>query len=477
MKNIKFNKKKVASLLLALGIMITPTLSKADIKSYAGVKSHLTDGREITLYYSNDYNKSLISLDGKLGFIDNEYISDLYFDTNNYFSEFNYEDFIRVDNATVYSDPDDKNVIGYLPKDTKVHIYASTIDGYYVVYANNMMGFIEQSSLIEQVYVEPEYEETYDYTDSIETILVTKVTGNNINVRSTPRKADNIIGFCDKTDKFVILDHVDGYYEVDYLGKIGYISDKYVTEEAIAKSDMTFTRMARLKRSCTFYTDNTFTNYYCYLPENQNIFIISEEGNYYRVMVDGVIGYVEKSNTKRLTETSVVIDLSRQMLKVVKNGKEVFRCRIISGRQSLQTNLGCFTIGHKERNYQLTPEHLVSYWIEFDGNIGIHDATWQKDKYFTEVGNKAYDNYSRGRGKTYPYDHGSHGCSNTRMEDVSQIYDLVHKNDNVLVIEQNDLIRNKCLSSVDVCFSDNYIFAFEQYEQDDKETVKIYRIG
>ena len=477
MKNIKIDKKKVASLLLAFGIMVTPSLSKADIKSYAGVNTTLTDGRQIVLYYSNDNNKSFISLDGKLGFIDNDYISDLYFDTNNYFTEVNSDDYIKVDNAYIYSDPDNKNIIGSLSYGTKVHIYASTTDGYYVVYGNKQIGFIEQNSLIETVYVEPEYEEEVNINDNIETISVTKITGNNINVRSTPRKANNIIGFCDKTDKFVILDHVDGYYEVDYLGKVGYISDKYVQEEAIAKSDMTFTRMASLKKSSAFYTDNTFTNYYCYLPENQNIFIISEEGNYYRVMVDGIIGYIEKNNTKRLSETSVVIDLSRQMLKVVKAGKEVFRCRIISGRKELQTHLGCFTIGHRERNYQLTPEHLVAYWLEFDGNIGIHDANWQKDKYFTEVGNKAYDNYSRGRGKTYPYDHGSHGCSNTRLEDVAIIYDLVHKNDNVLVIEQNDLVKNKCLSSVDVCFSDNYIFAFEQYEHDNNETLKIYRLG
>ena len=79
MKNIKFDKKKVASLLLALGIMITPSLSKADIKSYAGMKAKLTDGREITLYYSNDNNRSFIELNGELGFVDSQYIADTNF--------------------------------------------------------------------------------------------------------------------------------------------------------------------------------------------------------------------------------------------------------------------------------------------------------------------------------------------------------------------------------------------------------------
>ena len=452
MKNIKIDKKKVASLLLAFGIMITPSLSKADIKSYAGVNTTLTDGRQIVLYYSNDNNKSFISLDGKLGFIDNDYISDLYFDTNNYFTEVNSDDYIKVDNAYIYSDPDNKNIIGSLSYGTKVHIYASTTDGYYVVYGNKQIGFIEQNSLIETAYVEPEYEEEVSINDNIETISVTKIIGNNINVRSTPKKGDNIIGFCDKTDKFVILDHVDGYYEVDYLGKVGYISDKYVQEEEIDKNDLKVMRMSALKTSSPFYTDVNFNGMYCYLPENQNIFIIEEIGNKYKVMVDGVIGYIEKSNTKRLTSTTIVVDLSRQILKVYKKGKEVFRCRVITGRKTMQTQLGCFTIGHHMEGYTFSDSGIYNeYWMQFDDNRGIHPADanagagWQKEEYFKKVVADAYDSWARGRGKTYPSNHGSHGCVNTMIADTRVIYSLCNKGDNVLIIEQNDLIKNKVI--------------------------------
>lgn len=452
MKNIKFDKKKVASLLLALGIMIIPNLSKADIRSYAGMKAKLTDGREITLYYSNDNNRSFIGLDGKLGFVNNECIEDLiYYDTNDYFSELNSEDYIRVDSAIVYGDPDNKNIIGYLPKDTKVHIYASTTDGYYVVYANNMMGFIEQSSLVEQAYVEPVYEETYDYNDSIETISVTKITGNNINVRSTPRKADNIIGFCDKTDKFVILDHVGGYYEVDYLGKIGYISDKYVQEVEIDKSELEISKMVYLPNGGAFYAEDETV--LCYLPAYQNVLVLDEMGSYYKVSIDGVIGYVKKRDTKGLTRRCVVVDTSRQILKVYKNGKEVFRCKVITGAKGRETELGCFKIGHRMEGYTFENSGIYNeYWLQFDGNRGIHPADanagqgWQKESYFKKAVSDAYDAWSRGRGKTYPSDHGSHGCVNTMINDTRVIYDLVREGDNVLIIEQNDLVRNKLIS-------------------------------
>ena len=120
MKNTKIDKKKVGSLLLAAGLMITPSLSSADITSYAGVNTTLTDGRPITLYYSNENNKSLINLNGEIGFIDNEYIKDMYFDTNDYFNELNDDDYIKVNYTNVYNDPIKKEVIGSKLKTTKL---------------------------------------------------------------------------------------------------------------------------------------------------------------------------------------------------------------------------------------------------------------------------------------------------------------------------------------------------------------------
>lgn len=50
----------------------------------------------------------------------------------------------------------------------------------------------------------------------------------------------------------------------------------------------------------------------------------------------------------------------------------------------------------------------VKYWMAVDGRIGIHDASWRK-----EFG-----------GDIYLTD-GSHGCINTPLEKVQELYDMV----------------------------------------------------
>ena len=447
MKNTKIDKKKVGSLLLAAGLMITSSLSSADITSYAGVNTTLTDGRPITLYYSNESNKSLINLNGEIGFIDNEYIKDMYFDTNDYFSELNDDDYIKVNYTNVYNDPIKKEVIGNLEYGTRVHLYAKTVDGYYVVYANNMMGFVEEACLIEN-----DYEEHISQVTTSNLVNITKITGNNINVRSSPNKGDNIIGFCDITDKFAILDHVDGYYKVDYLGNTGYISDKYVIEDSMDRNILEASSMVYFPKISALYDDDG--SIICYLPKYQNLLVIGGVNNYYKVLVDGVVGYVKKNETKELTKTTIVVDLSRQILKVFKNGKEVFRCKVITGAKTDQTRLGCFKIGHHTTNYVFKASGIFNeFWIQFDGNIGIHPADanngegWQKKEYFDKAVADAYDAWSKGYGRTYPNRHGSHGCVNTMIKDTTVIYSLCDIGDNVLVIEQNDLVKNKLISS------------------------------
>ena len=236
------------------------------------------------------------------------------------------------------------------------------------------------------------------------------------------------------------------------MGKVGYVSKDFVREESIDKRDLEVKRMASLKRLSPFY-QNLNNNMYCYLPAYQNVFILEEVGNYYRVSVDGVIGYVEKNDTNRLTETTIVVDTSRQILKVYKKGKEVFRCHVITGAYGRETQLGCFTIGHHQRDYTFTNSDIFNeYWIQFDGNRGIHPADanggkgLQKHSYFLDVASNAYSRWSKGNGKTYPNEHGSHGCVNTKIVDTEVIYSLCSVGDNVLIIQQNDLIRNKLLS-------------------------------
>ena len=278
-----------------------------------------------------------------------------------------------------------------------------------------------------------------------------KIMGFNINVRYSPSidSSSNIIGFCDFTDTFPIIDKQGDWYIVDYFGEYGYINSKYVKEIKVNEEDTKVLKMVALKNDTVLY-DTLNGNYLSVLPKNQVLSVIKEENDYYRVKVDSVLGYVKKSETKRLTNTFISVDLGRQLVKVNKNNQEVFRCHMISGEQLLQTSKGIFTIGHRINGYQLTPERYVQYWIEYNVHEGLHDAYWQKDKYFELVSEDAYNRYLHGKPRCYPYNYGSHGCDNLKLEDAREIFYLVNVGDNVVVMEPNNLFIDNLISEINI---------------------------
>lgn len=282
-------------------------------------------------------------------------------------------------------------------------------------------------------------------------IFVAKVTGNNINIRSSAsdKSDDNIIGFADMSDYFKILGIEGNWYIIDYLGTTAYITRKYVAEKIINEEDLQTKKMVYLNCDSILCSS---TNGTCLtvLPKYQHLAVIKEENGYYRVRVDGVIGYINPRDTSTLTDTFIVSDLARQIVRVYKNNKEVYRAHMISGRKSMQTDIGIFKIGHKLRDYQLTKDNFVNIWIQYNNNEGFHDASWQKHRYFMEVAKDAYDRYAKGEALTYPFSHGSHGCDNLELIDAETIYLLVHVKDNVLVIGPNNLVRDNLINNFDV---------------------------
>lgn len=324
-----------------------------------------------------------------------------------------------------------KNIIGKV-NNGDTFTYLSHEGNWYLIEYNGQYGYISDSY-------------SYLIDDKIMEIAMAKITGNNINIRSSSNMDNNIIGFADITDSFRIISKENDWYIIDYLGNIGYVNSKFVKEDNINIDDLNIIKMVYLTSDSPFYDENN--NYLTTLPMYQYAKVIREENNYYKVNIDGVIGYIEKNNTKTLSNKFIVSDLGRQIVKVFKNNKEVYRAHIISGRKSMQTDLGIYKIGHKVKDYQLTADKFVKYWIEYNGNEGYHDASWQKDKYFMEVAKIAYDKYSSGQLVTYPACHGSHGCNNLKLDDVMNIYNIVNVGDNVLVIRPNNLVKNHIIGS------------------------------
>ena len=111
--------------------------------------------------------------------------------------------------------------------------------------------------------------------------------------------------------------------------------------------------------------------------------------------------------------TYVEIDMTKQHLWFYKNGALVVEGDVVTGNASTNTltPAGTYVLNYKERNAKLVGEDYVSpveYWMPFNGNIGIHDASWRN-----EFGKQIY------------MTNGSHGCINSPYELAKTIYENI----------------------------------------------------
>lgn len=117
----------------------------------------------------------------------------------------------------------------------------------------------------------------------------------------------------------------------------------------------------------------------------------------------------------------IEIDLTKQHMWFVRDGEALVSTPIVTGQPNKgdATPPGIYPISYKTRNAVLRgPGYAspVQYWIPFNSSIGIHDAYWQP----------IYG------GNRYTYA-GSHGCINTPLGPVSEIYKYAKKGMPVVV--------------------------------------------
>ena len=105
--------------------------------------------------------------------------------------------------------------------------------------------------------------------------------------------------------------------------------------------------------------------------------------------------------------------MTNQMMYYYENGELKLETSVVTGNTSLRrgTPSGTNYVYNKQRNRVLKGEDYespVKYWIPVKGAIGIHDASWRRT-----YGGEIY--------KT----NGSHGCINTPLDKVAELYDMV----------------------------------------------------
>lgn len=120
--------------------------------------------------------------------------------------------------------------------------------------------------------------------------------------------------------------------------------------------------------------------------------------------------------------TYVEVDMGLQHIYMYENGTLIAEAPIVTGNVSRgwTTPEGLYTLYYKERDRVLrgpkradgtyTYESPVSYWMPFNGGIGLHDANWRG-----KFGGEIYKN------------NGSHGCINIPPKTAAVIFEHAYK--------------------------------------------------
>lgn len=119
-------------------------------------------------------------------------------------------------------------------------------------------------------------------------------------------------------------------------------------------------------------------------------------------------------DTDDIGDTYVEISISAQTMWVYVDGTCVVSTPVVTGNSSRGYDTpsgGVWAVDARITDYTLSGQDYnteVSYWLPFNGNVGIHDATWR-------------DSF----GGTIYKTNGSHGCINTPLSAMKTVYENV----------------------------------------------------
>ncbi|MCD7980860.1 MAG: L,D-transpeptidase/peptidoglycan binding protein [Clostridiales bacterium] len=119
-------------------------------------------------------------------------------------------------------------------------------------------------------------------------------------------------------------------------------------------------------------------------------------------------------DTNDIGDSYVEISISEQTMWVYSDGECVVSTPVVTGNSSRGYDTpsgGVWAVDARITDYTLSGQDYntqVNYWLPFNGNVGIHDATWR-----SSFGGDIY--------KTS----GSHGCINTPLDAMKIVYENV----------------------------------------------------
>ena len=122
--------------------------------------------------------------------------------------------------------------------------------------------------------------------------------------------------------------------------------------------------------------------------------------------------------------TYVEINITRQHLWFYKDGKLIAQGSVVTGNPSRgnATEVGIYMLNYKQYGSTLRGHNYeadVTYWMPFNGNVGIHDASWRHS-----FGGNIYKS------------NGTHGCVNAPLNLAKKIFENIESGTPVICYEE-----------------------------------------
>lgn len=273
------------------------------------------------------------------------------------------------------------------------------------------------------------YEESNYYHKTYDDIVITI---SDLNIRMNPNTNAEIIKTLEKNTELEVIAKVNnGWLLVKNNGIIGYVHGDYTisllesAKEQYPNLNIKNLNVIKLVYSTAnklnIRTDNNINSKIIKeLDKYESVRVLEEYEDWYFIMTNEYqFGFIHKNYTEELNGIFVVVDISRQRAYLYNNNELYLIGFITTGKNSTPSDIGAFNIWYKGTDEEITPGHLVHFWMPYNlAYEGLHDAEeWRQYGYGT-------DNY---------INNGSNGCINMHYEDAKTIYENVSIGTKVLV--------------------------------------------
>ena len=256
----------------------------------------------------------------------------------------------------------------------------------------------------------------------------------NVRVRAAANTDSEIYYVLRKGFTLPYVDHIDGWYVVEYNGRTAYVSDEYaniIQQTAFPYAPQFY---CALKYDANIFDD--YGNPVCLLPQNELVAVYAQDDGYYLIGADGHYGYVNSSFCTKLTGTFVVTDISDQTTTLFKDGFPYETYPVITGnvRNGNNTAEGLFEVKGEYHDTVLVGrdgsyEKPVDVFIKYHNSEGFHDA----ENHNCENGRHGWRDASEFYEGDVYLTNGSRGCTNMLHDDAVELSENIGVGTKVLV--------------------------------------------